>query len=280
MKERELIVIDQIGTFQLNKEQKIQFEADSKANYLDESFGLTEVYFKPIIREEEISDTMKRVHPSQARQAVRRAPVQKRTKPVSSTEEELVKKDNVAEEPVNNQVDSSNNESVQPKTVKASNKSVVFIALPILLLLFAAGSALFLMQNQGDNSSIQEASMTGSIGDSGDVVTVSEETLPEEKDVENEVEEIMSPEVVVEEVEPVVASAISSDDNRYFIIGGSFGELARAEKMANNVTGAKIIEGNGLYRVAVASFSSKNKAFSSLNDYKGEFGSDIWVLIK
>lgn len=278
LKDKELFVLNEIGTFSLNQEQKIQFEPDSKANYLDDSFGMSELYYKPIFREE-IDDDMKRVHPSQARQAVRRAPVQKRTRPASETAEN---KSEVAEtqpkKVVEKKIEQKTSSEKTPKE-KKGNKNPVFVAIPVFLLLVALGGGVIMMKKKGSEGSVEMAGVGASIVDSG----MNKEEPIETKNIVESSEEVVAPiseeEVVVEETSDVTTT-ISASNNRYFIIGGSFEEQLRAKKMASSIEGSEVIESDGRYRVSVASFSSKQEAFSSLDNYKSDFGNDIWVFIK
>ena len=108
-----IVRIEEVGTFQVDGEGNIQFKADDSVNFLDDSFGLPDLYIKPI--KKELDMTQQPLTP-------RRAPI--RNKP---TEEKKVEK--LEEE--------------------ASNKKI-FLIIPIALILLGIGS-LFLVENgEGD----------------------------------------------------------------------------------------------------------------------------------
>ena len=110
------------GSFIRNEENKIQFQASDEINFLDESFSLTELYYKPIERE---LNYMKQVQPTQGR-PVRRAAVK--------------------------------NDSESTGLVKEEGKKRgkgIFIVIPSVLLLL--GLSIFLFTETGNNN-VQEAS--------------------------------------------------------------------------------------------------------------------------
>jgi nucleoid DNA-binding protein len=75
------------------------------------------------------------------------------------------------------------------------------------------------------------------------------------------------------------------DDRTYYIVAGSFSTQVNAQKFASTLVKKgftpEIIQGNGNYRVSIASFSDKNRAFTELERYRKENPKEAyWVLGK
>lgn len=71
----------------------------------------------------------------------------------------------------------------------------------------------------------------------------------------------------------------------YSIVVGAFSKRANAEKLQNklNCAGCNIYvadpaSGSGLYKVIVADFSDKAEAFAKLTEYRNQFGDSAWVM--
>jgi hypothetical protein len=150
------------GSFLRNEENKIQFEASEEVNFLDDSFGLPELYYKPIQREQE---NMKQVQPTQGR-PVRRAPLKKDPESTELSKQEGKKKG-----------------------------KGIFIAIPSVLVVLAAG--IFMFTNKSD-SLVQEASFVADsietveensiVEDATKYIEEHEEVYTEEEHVDGEVE--------------------------------------------------------------------------------------------
>ena len=107
------IIIDQIGMFSYNSEKRVQFKPLITENYLEDSFGLPELYFKPIERQKTI---MQEVHSTpQKTPDQNRGPVKK---------------------------------EVIEETKKKSNP--LFLIIPILLLIGTLGSMFVVKDTNGD----------------------------------------------------------------------------------------------------------------------------------
>jgi nucleoid DNA-binding protein len=73
------------------------------------------------------------------------------------------------------------------------------------------------------------------------------------------------------------------DERTYYIVAGSFGTLVNAQKFSASLAkkgfNTEIIQGNGNYRVSIARFSDKNRAFTELERYRKEKPKEAyWVL--
>lgn len=112
IKNEKIVRIEEIGTFQLDEESNIQFRSDDSINFQDDSFGLPDLYLKPI--QKEINMTEQPVTP-------RRAPVK-------------------------------NNETSKEKKAeqKTDSSNKLFLIIPIALLLIGIASLFIVKDEQGD----------------------------------------------------------------------------------------------------------------------------------
>lgn len=174
----EKIRLESIGTFEYNEEQRIQFVSDDSVNYLEDSFGLTELYFKPIDREEE---DMKRIRPTQGRPVVRRAPIKNVAQGTTSNEENKEKNVEASEEAKTDDLvltnDSNSTTNVSSETTntpenpskkqkdkepkgeieekKKEAKSLLFLIIPIVLVVGAGGIYFFTQKDKTTDEEIQ-----------------------------------------------------------------------------------------------------------------------------
>jgi len=269
-----------IGGFFYNADGELEFEPENKINYLDDSFGLSELYFKPIDRDSNMAKVPTRGL---------RPPVKK----VGEKPEPVVLDEN------GNPVEKEKNRGLK----------IILVLLPILVL---GGAGAFLYnQNNANLSSVfpfdlfhkneslvsdkveplikdellaenaevieNEAESDAATGESAALV---EETYqPEHKNIE------LPADVPAKAAEPVKAPAISDKSGRYFIVVGSFSKRDNAYRLKNkfdkegiDATLIKPSKDNRFYKVAVADFSDKDEAISKLEDYKAKYGNSIWVM--
>ena len=99
-------------------------------------------------------------------------------------------------------------------------------------------------------------------------------------------------EPVVEEPEPVVEEpttgqiqTLTSKTGRYYIVIASFVDVDLAsdyaKKLAANGVGSTILspEGKGFHRLALSEeFNSFKDASMQIEDVKGNYGSEVWIL--
>lgn len=181
LEQGEKVKLESIGTFEYNEEQRIQFVFDDSVNYLEDSFGLTELYFKPIDREEE---DMKRIRPTQGRPVVRRAPIKNVAQGTASNEENKEKKEGTTEEPLpeakaddlvlapDSSIETSTevvsaeekpSKKKKKKEVKEEEtddkkkeaKSLLFLIIPLVLVVGAGGIYFFTQNNKTTDEEIQ-----------------------------------------------------------------------------------------------------------------------------
>lgn len=249
LEEQKQYIIDGVGKFFYNKEHKVQFEPDNKENYLDESFGLPELHFKPILREE---DDMNRPHPAQTRQAVRRAPVKR--KPESE------KGDGSKE----------NKEEGEKKGV-----SKVFIIIPAVLLLLASAAVSLYFVDDGKYQSYLGISGSAHSEDGDDNI----EAAAMDADISDGHIEDHSGDHHdgFDDHHSEDTHAISESGERYHVIGGVFSKRSYATRLANKRSG-EVIEIDGLYKVSIANFSSKADADHEIASLRGQYGNDLWIM--
>ncbi len=248
LKRNETVKLEGVGDFLYNEEEHVQFVSDKSVNYLEESFGLTELYFKPIDREEE---DMKRIRPTQGRPVVRKAPmrksgakagqkVDKKTAASNQPEKEQPEKEQLSDELVLSKetvvelkkqdtkeqvIKAQDNESkIEEKEEKKKEaKSLLFLIIPVILILSAGGIYYYTsLQKQeeidiavvdGEDTEVientGEASVVGGI--TGDVIDATTETSTEETFTEEDADvsdEVKEP--AVEETIPTVTSPNNS----------------------------------------------------------------------
>ncbi len=230
------VSIEGVGLFSYDVENRLQFVADHSVNYLEESFGLTELHFKPIDREED----MKRVRPPQAKPAVRRAPVSRAAKPKAAKPKEEVKvtaEEEVVAKPVEAEVKkeelvlspedkqkrgteqkTSKTKNEETKEEKPSNKKAIFLIIPILLIVLAGGAFAFMKFGNFSNDGGGEIALHetnnnhGSAGGTENHASIIPETtddnqggdevIPDESNIDGPVENVVDETTsVVEEIE-------------------------------------------------------------------------------
>jgi nucleoid DNA-binding protein len=237
-------IIKDIGRFFYNKESRLEFEPDTKVNFLDESFGFTELYFKPIEREFKVNS---KVDP----------------KPVSQR--------SAIEKP-------EKMKNVEPGT-KSQNQSkglspIIFI-IPVLLLIGGAGLAYYMNQEGKSLSSLNPLSWFSDSQPKESELTV---TRPAPADPAPVVEEA---EPVPANNESLT---ISERTGRYYIVIGCFSNKENAFKLKDQVTAqaekVSIIEpykGKPYYTLCVADFDNKKVAVNKMVELRATYGNTIWV---
>ncbi len=290
-----------IGKFFYNEEYSIQFEADAKENFLEESYALPELYFKPIEREEH---EMAKV-PPRPRPVVRRPagqpgtppprpprPAAKQKRPSKPPKEKKEKKD------------------------RPEHKKPIYVILPVIFIIFGVvGSILFKPQPGSENASLNPLDSTStneevvsnstpeSESTSEEATSTIEEENPETSTVAadseeptseiSNTEEVVTTTEVTEEVEeevveaapepeptPIEETTITEPNGRFHIIAGSFSSRQNAEKKIRQLGEGTILEPRGsssLIKVSVKSYNSWSEANSAVESLRGTYGQGIWV---
>ena len=308
LKQKQKYRLAEIGTLFLNQEQKIQFEPENRINYLNDSFGLPELLYKPIER-----NAASRTAPWTAGSFMKVKTKDRSAMP----HEELYREEE--EEAFG---------SGQP--TRLTSRLWMFIGVPAVFLLAAATGA-FLFFDDGntvlssfnpfttlyssrksDNQPVTttnqaaaaptatvpaESWSTEAGGVAGE--TTKENAISEpkvtspagENPTETNTAETTSPAVVAEPHHPTVSEAISTDVAiatdipRYYVIVGSFARNRNALKLRKRlvnkgITNSKLIipavETN-LHKVSYADFPTLEEAATQADELKGEYGSEVWV---
>jgi cell division protein FtsN len=258
LKTYNLFVIKDIGKFFYNPENRLEFEPENSINFLEESFGLTELFFKPIDRDQKI---MNKTDQKQVQQR----------KPVSNSESKLT-------------------EAGQGKNIKEGVKAWMII-LPLALLLGGVGgsyiinhSAISLSsinpfrlfgkeeQTEQTNHEVPSANIKATTQSSADTLH-SLNPFSEETDTNNITDE-----------EPIRETAITGQSGRYFVVVGSFVNKKNAFKLKDKIseqgTDATIMEPGAksrFYLVSVADFDNHEEAINKMRELRASFGKTIWV---
>ena len=298
-----VVVLSGIGSFSFNEDEKLVFEPDSKANFLEDSYGLTEV---PIVQIDNDYLDMKQP-PRHPRPAVGRPPVRRAPKPEGATNKPKEKPEKEKKE---------KKEKVASGEGKPNNKKPIFIIIPVILLV--AGALIsYLGKDKQGNPYLSALIPSLKVNKEAKVeekpaVTPEEEAASEEITTKEEVtatpdsaattvaadgtsteastseatETAVPEEVAVEEPEAKksVPGTMSATNGRFHIVAGSFREVSNAEsfksKMENKSSNVTMIApggGSGLYKISVAQYGTLESALGDIDGLRATYGSEIWV---
>ncbi len=284
-------VFYEIGKLFYNIENKLEFEPDTRMNYLEDSFGFQELFFKPI--DEKLTDMSKSQRP--VRPVVR--------KQIPST------------------VQSQKETSGTPTENKGSGLKMVLIIIPLLLLVGAgamivytknsnknlASMNIFGLNNENEKSS--EAT-TKSVVDSvaladsmAALVNPDSSSSYTQEEVSTEIgggntvfqtEENPTKQTLIDKQKELTENTSSTKEDigaatvqhgRYFVIVGSFISRENAYKLRNkvastgsNVTVLEPTPDNKFYKVAIDDFDNKDDALKKKNELSSDFGNTVWVM--
>jgi cell division septation protein DedD len=305
LRQRNKYRLEEVGTLFLNQEQKLQFEPENRINYLNDSFGLPELLYKPVER----SAAQRNAGAFSIRNV---ASVKTKDRPAMSNEEEY------EEEPFSG------------RPANQVSRLWLFVAVPIVLLVVAT-AGLFLFFDDGntvlssfnpfpalytqrekerapienlDSSGVaaegnqeslplaEEAAPVATTPEADNFNTASPEmTQPEEMKAEttptvtNTAERTEAPRASVETKASASYIAIASEVPRYYVIVGSFTQNRNAMKLrkklvAQGITESKLIvpkvETN-LHKVSYADYATYQEASNQLDKIKSDYGTEVWV---
>ncbi|KOY85815.1 hypothetical protein AD998_06320 [bacterium 336/3] len=271
------IPLDILGDMVLQVSDELEFKQDKQINLLNDSFGLPEIYAKPIERG---NFTQKNNTPN-------------------NTQKKAINTKTPVEEPKSTW-----------GTIAAIG-SLAFVVLAVIYVV-AVDSSLnpfhsLLGNSKKENEKKEDTNKTvennNTLPEDKKVEENNITTTPEDKKVEENntttpedkkvVENNTTPEdkKVVEEKKTVDTPKgdgilVSGKEGKYFIVIGGFASQANAYKKANEgkskgLDNMKVVppfDNKNLYRVAVGGFSTKEQAEAKLEEVKGTFGVDAWVL--
>jgi len=299
LRQRNKYRLEEVGTLFLNQEQKLEFEPENRINYLNDSFGLPELLYKPVER----SAAQRNAGAFSVRSV---ASIKTKDRPAMSNEE-------------------VHEEETYANQSTTRSRLWLLVAVPLILLLTAT-TGIFLFFDDGNTvlSSFnpfpsmyaQRKTETAPIDSASTPTETNQEILVSTKDTASVVASngpdnfnTGSPEVTQPEDAPVetvtkpakrvkalLASveaensagyiAIASEVPRYYVIVGSFTKYHNALKLreslaAKGITESKLIvpkvETN-LHKVSYADFASFEEASRQLEQIRSDYGTDeIWV---
>ncbi|MFN6943952.1 MAG: SPOR domain-containing protein [Cytophagaceae bacterium] len=240
-------VFDEIGRVFINVGNKIEFEPDHQINYLEESFGLTELYFKPIEKDIKSMNSSRPIRPSSQRPPVK-------------------------------------NEKSDLEQAKSGGVSKILILVIPLVLIIGGGLAFFATQK--DNAFLSGMISSGKSKKSVEPkVEASSEIIEDEDEIIEEDEFSTEESSDMSEFEASDVPQTVASSGTYHVVVGAFANYDNAMKLqrkllaeGNSVNLLEPGSGGRLYKVTVAQFDSKEKAVTGIEGLRGKYGRDIWLL--
>lgn len=159
---------------------------------------------------------------------------------------------------------------------KPSNKSKLYLIIPVILVLVGVAAAIFMTNNTHPIQHEEASVLSVDSMENDSVIEEEEEVLGDVEVDEASVYEESNSSWGSEPTEEVSTSTHSSGP--YFIIAGVFSHQKYADKFVDQHTGAHTMEVNGLYKVSVASYGNVNDALQALPELRSEYGSEVWIM--
>ncbi|TPE43179.1 HU domain-containing protein [Pontibacter mangrovi] len=279
--------LKEIGVFRYNAERRLVFEYQEADNMLEDSFGLPELSARPV-KQEEPAVLRTLIKERQQELVEERQPLRRRIKRAYNVAAGLALAGlSVSALYFLSLQDEYNLSSLNPITVFTSGYTAPAAAQPER---YADGYVPFTEEERvayyadmlpaSDAPEVAEdktyepegsASITSGFEDTGfDTEDVAEEAIAATEDA----------------AEEAPAHIIYTKDGRSYIISGGYArlenaEMGRAQLMEQGHEEVHILlpqPGSRLFRVALASFPSKEEAQASLTAYREKYGETLWVL--
>jgi nucleoid DNA-binding protein len=264
---------ENLGSFILNNEGNLVFEQFNETNFLDTSFGLTNVHAIPVERiglsqKIERGLTNNKAQPKVYKVIMRTA--------VAACVAALVftglnySQDNDNTTTKMNMV-SIGSSSVEQNDVIVGQSNAFAIVVEKPLEVVKGAKILF---NKNEKQLLEDV---GAIGDNVNLKVV--KALKEEKEAREKLFEVASTEVTTK-----IADLVSKDvSNNYHVIAGCFGVKGNATNMVRSLKAKgypAVLAGksnSGLFRVAYGSFGTRLKALKALAKAKLTHNSKAWI---
>lgn len=260
-----MIVLDEIGTLRLNEEDKIEFEPTDHVNFLEESYGFTELYCKPVERKEE--DMNKRPYPPQNRAVPPgRQPVRRKPNPEKAKQK--------AEKDMNEEKKQGNKTS--PALIVVPIIVLLLVAVAVSLYYIDDGKYYKQIASMGSSDTSQEAdasSMDDARDESDDA---DKEALAAAGDAGDDTKN--TDEASVTSDESTKMSSAGSAEGNIHIIAGVFKKKENALEMQNKYSGAELIEYQDYYRVSVTRYDNVDDAIDDIESLRADYGPNAWIL--
>ena len=288
------VFFDALGSFRYDEHHALYFEAEKNVNLLQDAFGLPMFHFPEISLAEISQKEIKPVFRTKSRSLITNKAfvglviglpllfsfgiVSVKTDLFPELKKKYYSLNNYIEDTLSNfrkfnaQDLLNNPNSVEASLLQLTNKRV----------------ALYYEETKKNESKNQQFISEKPI-ETGD--TTSQTKTPEIKIKENEKKEITETPVKKETKEVKenndkinTSTTVQHNPKKFYLIAGSFGNLNNAQNCSNNLKGKGfnpeiLKQENGLYRVALKSFSDKKSAndeFTSLQAKATDF--TVWVL--
>lgn len=248
------VEIEKVGVLFFDKEKNLQFQ-QGKNNFLTKSFGLPTKFLMPIAQES-IDIKQDVVLPT-----------------VVTRKETEIK---------------INRESVRetaPKTEKTTKKRIRTMVLPMLLIPALLGG-IFVANQYGyvGESKLELSSLNPFL--SKKTITYSPRTKTLIPLFGNEVETLNNKEVIISKDEAIneVINEVKTE-LPYQVVGGCFAEMENANSLikeweTKGYTPKMVGKSNGLYRVSLKGFTSREEAIKFQDEIKNSEGLSSWILKK
>ncbi len=300
VKENAQYTIESLGRIYLNEDGNYNFEQYLRFNYLKESFGLPDLYFKPIDRTLESKTLFKT----------------KKPKLMASTNYNELEDD---DESVNQYASDEEMEEVdldefgREKQQKKSENLAIYYVMAIIALVITAGTAYYLNMDKQtfaigsfsplsifgrgeiasstdvDNNKLlpsesedEQPADGEATGEQTDTYTPpAEQSLPEDEPTNLASQNVVLP--VQVNIDP--QNIITDRTGRFYIVAGGFKSKNKAARLLSEMINAgnssKIIDSydeKGVYRVTVADYSTYDEAQAQKKSFIDAYGDELWVL--
>lgn len=251
------------------KKKKADEENLQNVNDSDDTFGLPEIEYEPIHREEEKKEEV--VEETVAESEERQQEEQTEDEPVRFESEPQ-------EEPVREPYSYS-----YQKEKESSPVGAIMIGILIILALGAGGYWLFVMKPDQDREKEQIAlaqrqAEEKRLEDERNAARLREQQLAEERRVADSLANAMAP-------QEGVVETLSERTGRYYVVVASAIDddllMDNAQKLSKNGAHVRIIppfRNVQFYRLAVADGDTYADAQTKADNLKGEYGDGVWVI--
>ena len=243
-----IFLIEGIGKLFYNDANKIEFLPELESNFLEDSYGLGELFLKVV---EPNYNSMDKIPPKSSRPPLRRRPIVKR------------------EEARTEHLKKSKTENGDQET-RIMRPAMLWSLMVIVLI-----SSLTLLYMNKDSKSL--ASILPSLSKRNTISNSSNVIAANENDAA-----LLDNASVEKSVATTAARSI-----KYYVIIGSFSAATNANKLVDATTSSDAFPtvinpeiNEYKYRVSIAEFSDKTEARESLEVYKSKYGKSVWVLSK
>lgn len=253
--------LDGVGKFFYNSENQLEFEPDNETNFLEDSFGLTELLFKPI---ERTFTDMNKIQPRVIRPIVKKRP------------------------PVKKEENSDNSDASylgEEEDEKPKKRMSPVVILPLVLLVGLIGLVFYVNKGGKGLATMMPMEKVDTGGSSNPSespeIAFSEESAPELTSSELESSTGINSAKKNSSSDPAFEAGISG---KFYVVVGAFEVPSNAKKLKRRIQkdggDPSIIQPdhkNRFYKVSVAEFDAIDPAVSKMEELRSTYGNTIWV---